>query len=63
MQTKISTLVSDPVRVKRSFSVQCNGEERSKHVQHFIHRMQFSGYSQEDKVLDYKRHGEYLIIL
>ena len=55
MQTKISILVSDLVRVMRNVSVQCNGEERSKHVQHFIHRMQFSGYSQEDKVLVYKK--------
>ena len=42
MQTKISILVSDLVRVMRNVLVQCNGEERSKHVQHFIHRMQFS---------------------
>ena len=34
---------------------QCNREERSKHVQHFIHRMQFLGYTQEDKVLVYKK--------
>ena len=55
MQSKISILVSDLVRVMRNVSVQCNGEEKSKHVQQFIYRMQFSGYSQEDKVLVYKK--------
>ena len=55
MQTKISILVSDLERVMGNVSVQRNGEERSKHVQHFMHRMQFSGYSQEDKVLVYKK--------
>ena len=54
MQTKISILVSGLVGVMRNLSVQCNGEERSMHVQHFIHRMQFLGYSQEEKVLVYK---------
>ena len=55
MQTKISILVSDLERVMGNVSVQRNGEERSKHVQHLMHRMQFSGYSQEDKVLVYKK--------
>ena len=55
IQAKINILVSDLVRVMRNVSQQCNKGERSKHVQHFIHRMQFLGYAQEDKVLVYKK--------
>ena len=39
----------------RNVSSQYNRKERPKHVQHFIRRMQFSGYAQEDKVLVYKK--------
>ena len=55
MQTKISILVSDLVRVMRNVSQLCDEKERSMHVQHYIHRMQFSGYPQEDRVLVYKK--------
>ena len=55
MQTKISKLVSDLVRVMRNVSQLCDEKERSTHVQHYIHRMQFSGYPQEDRVLVYKK--------
>ena len=53
--SKISILVSDLVRVVGDISEQCNREERSMHIQHFIHSMQFSGYAQDDKVLVYKK--------
>ena len=39
----------------KNVSEQCNREERSKNVQHFIHRMKFLGYTHEDKVLIYKK--------
>ena len=55
MQAKINSFVSDLVKVMRNVSVQCNGEERSKHIQNVIHRMQFSGYLQEGKILVYKK--------
>ena len=55
MQTRISILVSDLVRVMRNVSERCDEKERSKHVQHYIHRMQFLGYPQEDRVLVYKK--------
>ena len=54
MQTKIITLVSDLVRVMRNVSEQYDEKERSTNVQHYIYRMQFSGYRQEDRVLVYK---------
>ena len=55
MQTKISIVVSDLVRVMRNVSEPCDEKERSTHVQHYIHRIQFSGYPQEDRVLVYKK--------
>ena len=55
MQTKISILVSDLVRVMRNVSEPCDEKGRSTPVQHYIHRMQFSGYPQEDRVLVYKK--------
>ena len=51
----INILVSNLVQVMRNVSEQCDKEERSTHVQHYIHRMQFSGYPQEDRVLVYKK--------
>ena len=54
-QKRTSKLVLYLVRVMRNISVQYSGEERLKHVKHFFHRMQLLGYSEEDKVLVYKK--------
>ena len=51
----ITILVFDSVQVMRNVSEQCDKKERSTHVQHYIHRMQFLGYPQEDRVLAYKK--------
>ena len=45
--TKKNILVTDLVRIMRNVSPWCCVEERKNHVQYFIHRMQFSGYSHE----------------
>jgi len=55
MQAKVSILVADLVRVMSNVLEECNREERSKHMQYFVHRMRFSAYVQEDKVLVYKK--------
>ena len=47
-------LVSDLVRIMRCVSPLCDPAERTKHVQHFIHRMQLSGYSQNQRAIVYK---------
>lgn len=52
---KTNILVADLVRIMRNVSRQCEKNERTQHVQHFLHRMQFSGYSQEDKIKVYKK--------
>jgi len=52
MRTNI--LIADLLRVMRCVSPHCEPTERTKHVQHYMHRMQFSGYSQEQRVAVYK---------
>ena len=52
---KINILVADLVRIMRNVSQHCEMNERTQHVQHFLHRMQFSGYPQEDRIKVYKK--------
>ena len=47
-------LVSDLVRIMRCVSPLCDPAERTTHVQHFIHRMQLSDYSQNQRAIVYK---------
>ena len=54
VQSKHHILVSDLLRVMRSVSPLCDPSERIIHVQDFIHRMQLSGYNQEQRVSVYK---------
>ena len=55
ISSKINILVADLVRVMRNVSRKCSEGERSKHVQLFVHRMQYSGYSQTDRVTVYRK--------
>ena len=55
MSTKMNVLTADLVRVMRNVSQQCREEERKRHVQEYMHRMQFSGYSTEDRIGVYKK--------
>eukprot|EP00794_Sanderia_malayensis_P016493 gene16493-18133_t len=54
-EMKSNVLVADLVRVMRNVSLKCDEEERMKHIQHYINRMQFSGYKQNERVNTYKR--------
>ena len=54
-QTRISILVADLVRIMRNVSSQCQNDERRQHIQHFVQRMQYSGYNQQQRVQVYKR--------
>ena len=54
-EMKSNVLVADLVRVMRNVSLKCSKEERMQHIQHFVNRMQFSGYTQHDRVNTYKR--------
>ena len=61
---KNKVLVADLVRIMRNVSLQCPESERQKHIQHFIKRMQFSGYHQRERVKVYneaKRRFEKII--
>ena len=53
--TKNNVLVADLVRITRNVSLQCPESERQKHIQHFIKRMQFSGYHQRERVKVYNK--------
>ena len=53
--SKINILVNELLRVMRNTSLRVEQKERDKHVQHFINKMQFSGYDQEDRVQVYKK--------
>ena len=52
---KVNIFVADLVRIMRNVSQHCEMNERTQHVQHFLHRMQFSSYSQEDRIKVYKK--------
>ena len=49
IQSKINILVTDLVRVMRNVSPLVKDEERKSHIQYFMHQMQFSGYSPQDR--------------
>ena len=50
----MNILSADLLRIMRNVSPLCTEEERTNHVQHFIHRMQYSGYSVQDRVDVYR---------
>ena len=58
MSSKMNILISDLVRVMRNVSEFCASGERDKHVQMFIQRMQYSGYSHADRIAVYKKAKE-----
>ena len=53
--TKNNILVSELVRIQRNISLHCSTMERRKHIQHFLDRMQFSGYSGRERITIYNR--------
>ena len=54
-ETKINILVADLVRIMRNVSPLCSNTERTEHVQHFINRLQFSGYPQKDRITIFQK--------
>ena len=53
-RNKESILVADLTRVMRNISTKCSEQERRSKVQHFISRMQYSGYGMEERVRVYR---------
>lgn len=41
---KLNVLVNEGLRILRNTSIYIRWEEARNHLQHFVHRMQFSGY-------------------
>ena len=52
---KESVLVADLTRVMRNISLRCTEEERREKVQHYMARLQYSGYNMEDRVKIYRK--------
>lgn len=55
MSTKINILTADLLRIMRNISRMCSDNERVKHIQHFIQRMQYSGYTHAERVMVYQK--------
>ena len=54
-RTKTNILTADLVRIMRNISPDCERVERTKHIQQFLNRMQFSGYNERDRVTIYRK--------
>ena len=54
MKSKMNILSADLLRVMRNVSPLCTEDERTNHVQHFVHRMQYSGYSVQERIEVYR---------
>ena len=52
---KINILTNDLVRVMKNTSTQLHKEEQRKNIQHYINRMQFSGYGKEERIRVYTK--------
>ena len=64
MRSKLNILVTDLVRVMRNVSTYCPTEERDKHVQYYVWRMQYSGYTSNERLQVYRRaKGKYMKML
>ena len=53
--SKISILINELLRVMRNTSLMIHQEEKNRNIQHFINKMQLSGYNQEDRVSVYRK--------
>ena len=53
--SKTNILVNELLRIMRNTSLRVQQEEKDKHIQRFINKMQLSGYHQEDRIRVYKK--------
>ena len=54
-QSKTNILVNDLIRVMKNTSLRVNGEQKQRNIQHFINKMQFSGYGKEERIKVYNK--------
>ena len=55
IKMKLNVLTADLVRIMRNVSRKCPDAEREEHVQKFVRRMQFSGYSKKERYYVYQK--------
>ena len=53
-RSKENILVADLTRVMRNVSTKCSEQERKGKIQHFISRMQYSGYGMDERIRVYR---------
>ena len=53
--SKMNILVNELLRVMKNTSLRVNEDQKNENIQHFINKMQFSGYDQEDRIIVYKK--------
>ena len=54
-KTKIHVLINELIRIMRNISPHVAESERRSHIQYFMNRLQFSGYSKEDRIIIYRK--------
>ena len=54
-KSKINILINDLTRVMKNTSVRVNEAEKERHIQHFINKMQFSGYDKNTRIQVYRK--------
>ena len=64
MRSQLNILVADLVRVMRNVSTNSPTEKRDKHVQCYVWRMQYTGYTSNERLQVYRRaKGKYMKVL
>ena len=54
-QSKTNILVNDLIRMTKNTSLRVNGEQKQRNIQHFLNKMQFSGYGKEERIKVYSK--------
>ena len=54
-KTKIHVLISELIRIMRNISPHVAESERQSHIQYFMNRLQFSGYSKDHRIIIYRK--------
>ena len=57
-QSKINILVNDLVRVMKNISLRVDDDEKGRNIQHFMNKMQFSGYEKDQCIKVYHKAKE-----
>ena len=54
-QSKINILINDLVRVMKNIALKVGDDERQSNIQHFMNKIQFSGYEKDERIKVYQK--------